>query len=460
MSRLLDFDNISDKLLDKIVEECTVKRVKTLYDPNPSPLRTFFLDETRRTLTIPLDLYNRYEDKLKKCLVKTKKPKRKYKLKYELLTKETDPKKYRDQDVVAYDASVLLNTKKRVYLNLPTGFGKSKTGIYLSTFLEGKILVICGVSIVNDQWVEDFKENVTVYDDKTQKYRPVNVQYVKTKNLDPSADVYVMGVLKLSKMDHCDPELYNIKTVVYDEAHMVTETACTSSLLKVNASYLICLSATYDKGIYQLLSPYVGPPEEYIKRKEIKNFTVVKYYTQYMPEVKYKMMYGKRILDWTTIVNSLAKNTKRQQEIATLAIRHPKDFILILLSRVEECQELTSYLKEQKEDACHIKDDKSSHNHRILVGTIKIIGTGYNNPRLTMLILGIDLKDVRQFEGRIRTADNIIYDIIDKFPTCYNHAKLRQKWYISKGAKIIEEGQKLEEKKKETVKTGLLKRRA
>ena len=77
-----------------------------------------------------------------------------------------------------------------------------------------------------------------------------------------------------------------------------------------------------------------------------------------------------------------------------------------------------------------------------MVAGTKKGGVGLNDPTLTMLILASSTRDVRQFEGRIRTADNLIYDIVDNNQTLEKHWNERESWYEERGATIVHEGVK------------------
>ena len=66
-------------------------------------------------------------------------------------------------------------------------------------------------------------------------------------------------------------------------------------------------------------------------------------------------------------------------------------------------------------------------------------GTGLDDVSLDMLILTVSVQDVRQCEGRIRTTNNIVYDVVDNFPTLEKHWNKREEWYISRGATIVKD---------------------
>lgn len=310
--------------------------------------------------------------------------------------------------------------------------------VYLSLTLGLKTMVICHFDVVRRQWPGEY----AAFSGDSVK---VQLLSGKTK-LDPDADVYIAGVQKAGNMSAED--FAEIGTVIIDEAHIATATAFTKTLLKFTPRYLIGLSATPDRpdGLHNLLTCYFGSRKDFIVRKEVKNFTVIKYTTDYEPEISYRVVRGNVSMDWTKVTSSLALNKNRQEEIARIAISHPEQKIIILSDRVEQSEGIYEILKGMGESVELLVGTRKTWDKtkRILVAGTKKGGVGLNDPELTMLILASDAKDVRQFEGRIRTTDNLVYDVVDKFSTLENHWKLRKKWYEGRGATVVLGGTKRE----------------
>ena len=352
----------------------------------------------------------------------------------ELYTIATDPKGYRDQDVVVKNAIAVLQKDHAVFLELATGFGKTACSTYLTAHLKLKTLVLCHVSAVGHvQWPEEFR-----------RFTNAKVQVVKGQTLDPTADVYVMGVQKAANMPK---EVFaDIGLVIYDEAHIATPTACAKVLLNIHPKYLIGLSASptdRDDHMHKMLYVYFGPRKGFIQRAEVKSFTVVKYKTSYVPDIGYQVFRGKTTLDWNRVINSLSDSVERQREIGDIAIRHPEHRIMILSNRINQCTGIHEYLLSKDIDSELLIGSRNMYRKdcRVLCTSIKKAGVGFNDPTLTMLILAADCKSVKQYEGRIRTVNNLIYDIVDDFRTFETHWRLREAWYIQRGATIKYEGE-------------------
>lgn len=379
--------------------------------------------------------------------------------KREIFVQKLDTAKDRDQSNVIKIAKANLLSTRTVFLALRTGFGKTACAIYLLEFLrhilprkKNKIVVLCHINTLHSQWV-----------DELLKFTPsLKVQIVKTKkksygdnHLDPNADVYIMGIQKSINID--SQEYSKIGVVIVDEVHKTLTQTFSTALLRFRPEFLIGLSATPDRsdGMHSILYPYFGPLDSFIVRKQVKNnFRIVKYLTKYKPEIRYTP----QGVDWTRIISSLAENEERQHEIADVLRSYYEDEekswkMIVMTTRVCEaigCErhstECKCELKTQgvgpilSELDCDVgyKAWKISENvdARILVGTAQKIGTGFNDPSRNMLALIDDVRDVRQFEGRVRVDDNLLIDFVDNYSTFEKHSNMRDKWYLEKGGKI------------------------
>lgn len=312
------------------------------------------------------------------------------------------------------------------------------------------------MDVVKSQWPDEYDK----FSDGS-----VKVQYVKgNKPLDPNADVYIMGIIKAGHLS--DNELLNIGTVIVDEAHISIAAAFTETLLKFRPRFLIALSATYDRldGAHRLFYPYFGQPSNFIIRKETKPFTVYKVYTPFEPIIKYTRKNGQRVVDWAKVINSIECNPIRWQMIVDIVLKYPKHKIIILCNRQVQSQGIYDLLIKCGESAALLigekRENKDKNNKkldtkepekkpkgkknewdktkRVLVAGFKKGGVGLNDPELDFAIIASDTQDVRQYEGRIRTTNNIIYHIVDYYTAFEKHYSVCEKWYREKGATIEE----------------------
>lgn len=324
-------------------------------------------------------------------------------------------------------------------------------GTYLLTKLRYKTAILCPLDGLKKQWkdeIEKFTDGDAV------------VQIVRGRAaLKDDADVYIIGTKKASTMERDD--LMDIGMVMVDEAHMSTA-ILSKSLLNFQPRYVVGLSATPDRadGLTKLLELHFGHSSKFLTRHEVKNFTVIKYVTDYVMDDEFVERRGTIQVDWTAMVTALNSIEARTIEIAKLAIDNPEHKIMILCDRVHMATYMHLYLQEQGESSeLYIGSKKTwDKSKRILITGVKKGGVGLNDPDLTMLILAADMKDVRQCEGRIRTVNNVVYDIIDRHRLIESHWCKRRAWYRHRGAIIVDKDGTVLNKVKQSGDSGQRKR--
>lgn len=341
----------------------------------------------------------------------------------------------RDQDKMIDEAVHILVEKKSVLLSLFTGYGKTFCSAFISLKLGYKVCVLCH----NDKLKEQFHNTFKMLNEN------IKIQYVKgKKDFDEDCDVYIIGIIKASKMDRTQIIEASIGTVIIDEVQMVTATAFSKTLLKFAPLYLIGLSATPDRkdGKHNLFVPYFGEKKDYIYRFEKKQFTVVEYRTKITPIINLKFIRGEMRADGVVKRNSIEDNEDRRKLICDIILKESDKKILVLCLYKIQIIKLEKMLKDKdvSVDTYFGNKKKYNTNARVLIAGIRKAGVGFDDPSLNMGIIASYTNDIRQLEGRIRCTDNIIYHIVDdhqSFRTMWNKCK---KWYISRGAKIIIKG--------------------
>ena len=461
MSFEFKLSDTTDEIINWVGKHCIVKEKVNMYNENSDITHSVFeIDENRGVVRLPFGLWKSFYDKFPnedseiphdECL--------EYACRINLFTPETDPKKgsKRDQTVVAQQAMETLQDKHAVFLALHTGFGKTATTVYLTLKLlplikdirKRKCIIVTHFSTLHKQWSDEFK-----------KYSNLKVQIVSSiGSLDEDADVYVIGALKSSKITNIDTfssfnfNCINAGILVIDEAQAATNSIFTKSIFKFKPEYLIGLSATPDRpdGLEKLFYKVFTPKKDFIIRAEIKNFTVIKMQTPFKPEVKYKVFQGRTIIDWKYIKDQQELNEERQRYVADKVREYPERRILILCDRIENTKNIYEMIKEDQDSVDFLAESKKTwdENTRVLVAGTKKAGVGFDPKGFDMLMLASDSKDVRQFEGRIRLHDNIVMDFVDNNSVLESHWKLREQWYIQRGATIEMKGEKRYEKQSE-----------
>jgi len=431
MAAILPIQEITKPMLTALNKELTIYPKRTHYDPNPKPVCAYDLDELTKQVYIPLRLADKY-----KATVGAN-PKADFRFVYTLYTKETDPKKSRDQTAVAEEAIKKLDLFRSVLIACFTSFGKTMMATYLSAHYKQKTVILCHLNEVKRQFIEE----IIKFTGGTAK-----VQYVKGKKpLDPKADIYVMGIRKATLMKREELSNSGIATVIIDELHMSTQAALTKAVMMfTTAERIIGLSATPDQGFENLIYAHFGKPEEWIVRKETKPFTVIRRWTNFEPTIEYMVAKGQVTVKWTEVLSSIGRNEAYWQDIVDVVTREEfkNEKIIVLCDRKVLARGVYFLLTELGESAELFIGGSNDRDEtkRILVAGTKKGSVGMNDPNLTMLVLAADMRDVRQAEGRIRTVNNIVLDYRHNYDTLDKHGKLRDKWYTARGAVFTDEG--------------------
>lgn len=432
MSFDLELKSLNDEVRKYIPDHFTLKIKNNMFAGSSSQASTeikcYRVDESRTYVTVPMGHWYHFCDRFINEDYTSELPRVNLKSHKTPYTLQSDPKKYRDQNVVISQALEILKTKRTVFLDLPTGFGKTSVGGILTAALGYKTLVLTQFEIVNEQWKSEFETFTTA-----------KVQYIKgNAAFDKEADVYVCGIQKAANIpEEC---FYDIGTVIVDEAHVSTLTAFTKVLLRIKPQYLIGLSATPRRkdGLHTLFEMFFD--NNVISRFEKKEFVVYKVTTHYKPEIKYINIFGQQRIDWTTVISSIASNTERQARIVDLVINtlSDTDRTMILSDRVEQSENVYNLLLEKGIKAALLtgKVKKWDKECQVLVASTKKAGVGFDDPKLKKIFIISDTTTVEQYEGRARCENSEIYDIVDDYSTLEKHWLLREKWYTKKGATI------------------------
>ncbi|BAU80186.1 conserved putative superfamily II helicase [Tokyovirus A1] len=396
---------------------CSLTPIATKYNPAPQEIRLFKAEGEEYVL--PLATWKKLE--------LPKPEKRGQDISGEFigeLLEETKPAPgrhtKRDQQTIFERAKELIDRESVCLLSLSTGIGKTCLGICLASHYGGKTLVLCKSNKVKRQWVES-----------VQKFTNHSVEIVKGETL-PDADFYIMGPMKCRNFKG---DLSCFRTVIVDECHEICTSVFSEALFKVHPSILIGLSATPDRmdGLGEMLPPFFG--ENPIVRKEKKEFKVYKILTGFVPNRKYDK---RGTLIWTEILRSLAENKERQKLITKVLQRPSEGKTIVLGKRKAELRALSSLLGEAKvSNTLYIEGAKTyDDDASVILTTVGKGGVGMDDSKIKTVAIISDAMDVRQYEGRARGANSIVYDFVDKHSTLEKHWRERESWYLERGATI------------------------
>ena len=182
--------------------------------------------------------------------------------------------------------------------------------------------------------------------------------------------------------------------------------------------------------------------EHRIIRKLSAKHTVYQINTGIQPEVDYDKD-GK--IKWNTVIESLSNDKKRNDMILQIVKKFDTRVFLIMCKRTSQAKYLYDKLCSVGESVSLYIESSTEYDKdaRILIGTVKKVGVGFNHPRLNALIAAIDLEAYFiQYLGRIfrttyETTELIVFDIVDDHSVLKRHYKSREKVYKETGGTII-----------------------
>lgn len=362
-----------------------------------------------------------------------------------------------------YAGFTVAGSNRRFLLDSGIVTHNTTIGCELAAFSKMKTAIVCFLDTVREQWVQALRTRTNG-----------KVQDVRGKKLDPDADFYVMGLLSCKNFSRASLE--GIGFLILDEAHQVAAQAAEKALLKFQPFWIQGFSATPRRsdGLHNYLPLYFGPRENFIVRREKKQFLVRKIETNFKPTIRNIRIKGVVRPNWTLALNSIAENTERHVFVANRVIdilQDPEEYHLIMTNRIEEGDAIANLLRQAYEDglwSCGEEDEPvmkifgarkgiskgisaitktgevvdckkvppEAGKYRVQVAGIKKAGVGYDDPTRTSLSIISDLTDVEQLEGRIRKEGATIEDYVDDHKSFETHYNKRRAHYKRKGATI------------------------
>jgi superfamily II DNA or RNA helicase len=321
-------------------------------------------------------------------------------------------------------------------LRLPPGFGKTILGAKLAAELGYLTLITYHQVTLETIWKKTFNE-----------FTDAKVWVVGESK--PPKDVNV--ILCMNTRVASLPEYFRlmIGTFILDEAHRLCTPSNVKTLLSIEPYYVIAETATLDRpdGLEKMMHAMCGL--NHVIRSNDKAFEVVKLLTGIVPEEKRNV---DGTLKWSSVVESLATNAKRNSIIINIVKSRKEDKILILCRIKTHVDILFNELKSQGVLVDYMMGNKREYkDSQVLIGTISKIGTGfdearfcstYSGIRINLLIQAASVKDVGLLEqnvGRaLRASHPKIIHLVDDHKTIHRHWLNAKKWYTTNKGTIHE----------------------
>jgi hypothetical protein len=413
MSKIVNRKDLDDSQIALLFKEAKVTELRTTHNPFPKPKRLFGVDGEKFWIPIHLPIsgqsYREYNNGNKLYSD--------FDVHIPLLTSETDNSGLdRDQNFVFSEALWELGAYRTCFLHVSTGFGKSMLGTHLIHALGRKAAIFVYSSQLQSDWLINLRKGTNA-----------NVYLYKTKEPPMDSHIDIIGLRKGSALSV--EFLSRYQTVVIDEVDQIMSDESMKLLLKIAPEYLIGMTATLERtdGLHVAFNKYFGDKSTYITRFiEKPDAVVIKYQTDFVGTEEYD---GQGNLIDTVLSDSIACNAERHKCIERLVRNLHDKSILILSNRIHEIQSLYELLKDLDVDYKTDKKKSIDKTRRILIGGYKSFGRGFDRPGLQVVIMLSSFRNVKQYEGRLRSDCGYIYDFVDKNSIFENRWKTRLTWY-------------------------------
>lgn len=346
---------------------------------------------------------------------------------------------FEQQIQIVEDAINHLTTLGSTTLNLATASGKTVISVYLASQLKKLTLVFITNVGLGKQWYTSFKE-----------FSNAKVWHVGGDEPIPKDGLDVIICMN-TRFKILPKDLINqVGLVIYDEAHTFCTPGRTDCILGIHPQYVIAATATLNRpdGLHVMIELTCGLHK--IIKISRKPFVVYKYNTGIEFEIK---LNRQQQPDWSKLTLDQAQSEKRNLLIEQLIQCNMDSKILILTWRSKtHALPLAQSLKSKGYNVDYMAGTKKTYqDSHILIGTIKKIGTGFdeksacadfNGTRINLLILVGSTKSIElleQIAGRVFRSDfpQIIH-FVDDCPISINHWKKSVPWYRSRNGEIYE----------------------
>lgn len=346
-----------------------------------------------------------------------------------------------DQMIVSEEAMTHLKSSQPcTILQLYPGFGKTILASYLSSQLNGLVLVVYTLTTLENQWHNTFSNHTNA---------KVWINNSKKRNIY-NDDVNVILSMD-TRIKNLAPEILDkVKCLIIDEAHLFCTQKRVMPLLSTSPSHIIACSATLDKRVDGLESMIYALCGKNIVTREInKPVDVYKIDTGISIELP---LNARGETNWSQLIKDYSVLSERNEIILQEVVKYKDDNKIIMLTWNKEHVKILYDLMNQNNIECDFicGSRKKYNDSNVLIGTIAKIGTGFDEAtscenfkgtKSNVLMLCTSTKNTGsliQLMGRVARGDSfMVIDFVDKDRISKKHWYARRKVYMSYNAKII-----------------------
>jgi superfamily II DNA or RNA helicase len=311
-------------------------------------------------------------------------------------------------------------------LSLDTGFGKTVCSVYTACKLKVKTMILVHKKFLEEQFEETIKRFVP--DAKISK--------VRGDSCDLTGDFIIASIQTLlaRKYDNFD----GVGCLIVDESHHIAAESFSQTMFGISFKYVIGLSATPTRrdGLTRVLHWFMGTTAYEVRRTLQKNvFVKIVPFTH--AEYKKPPPVNKRgDICYTSLITKICEIRDRTLFIAeeTKKIAETGRYVLVLSHRRQHAIEIKDILLSLGISAAtYLGGDKVEPDAQVICATYHLASEGYDNPRLSGLVLSTPSSDVIQACGRILRGgsgnDPVIVDIVDQYSLFLGQIAKRKTFY-------------------------------
>ena len=327
-------------------------------------------------------------------------------------------------------------------LSLDVGYGKTVVSIAVAAKMKLKTMIIVHKHFLMDQFVGSIK-----------KFAPAaKVTIVQGDRYDISGD-FVVCMLQTMLSRKYDMTDAGFGMLIVDECHRICAEYFSRVMFMVSFKYTLGLSATPIRadGLARVLHWFLGPICYELKRTNQKNVSVHVIPYDHSSYDDPPLINKRGDIDHPGMISRICGLYDRTRFIAerVKVIANSGRYVLVLTHRREHAKDLAKELADLGVDSgTYLGGDKISPDVQVICATYMLVSEGYDNARLSALVLATPSSSVHQICGRVMRGganDPIIVDILDQYSIFRGQFYKRKSFYKKVGFSFANEADKSDE---------------
>jgi hypothetical protein len=290
---------------------------------------------------------------------------------------------FREEQIgIVEEAIVQLENHRTTSLCVPPGWGKTIMGMYLAVSTGLVVAIIVPAMSLVKQW---YKTVEICYPELIPNTLVMGKLKKDNSRDDIISDIKIIICLD-QRVRKLRPSILDmVGTLILDEAHLLPTRDRVDILLAFRPAYIIAETATMERndGQHSMIEAMVG--KHLVYRAPIRPFLLMKLET----EIRVQESFSPQGLDYTQLVRDLSECEEMNRLVIDIINSNPRHKFMILSKLTCHAESLSSSLCSEGISSDTMCGDKNNYtDSRVLVGTIKKIGTGFDEENCCLEFLG------------------------------------------------------------------------